>query len=803
VTDACDKAPSVTQTRATLTTAFQPRGRSTTMRVRHTAPFVALAVLALSAIVAAPASGSPTTTTTTTTTTPTTTTTLAKNAPGITPLAPICKTTTETEGLPIEPCFPPNNGNESQSTTGDQEIDGTLLSGPKVLVAGKCTIGTTYVQANFWCTPAFTLTLSVPATGKSIKAESAFTLLATGIPGTEDVTTPGSACTACTAKQLGNDVGPERLIDAEGTSYWCDSEYNTSPPSCKSWTTSDPQYVEGTPGHFSTLRVCAAGVGAIYYTDDTTGNFTACIQIQIRYGKGSAGNSVTGAIQYQYLSGNGYASGSPGSSVATSTPARDTEVEILGANQTSCLTKVLSKVFTDDTGVYASDPLPRGQTYFCAKILAKTEYSSVGASSRADPYASDPIGPEKLSTTGATTFSWKPSSGSDTLDQAMDINNAVVTGASWLKLYGRAPTFVTVVYPYPSSSGVSNFSSSGVAEINADDAFDWSVLLHEYGHYVATLLGMLNTTGVASADHLASWNMTNHENSKSEGIAIAWNEGFADFFSQMVQKAMNTLSLNLPDVGASPPVYIDQLKGKTVTLDLAAPGASSPYPSKGEDNEPSVARVLWDLYTQPTFSGSAGSVDFIKAIATPMVNNDVRNLSGAISSLEQTEHAAPWIPNLPSPPTNVSIPVGYNQGGAATTFGAILSDQNVAPTIMSALASSQGDSIEVNWRAGQPSDATDQSNLFLVQVWDPTWNTLLTEQVATRTGSQKGNRTYTATLSIPKSLISRVLHVVVLGWNSETNATHLTISNTFNGWKNFGYQPLTGPYISASVDVHV
>jgi hypothetical protein len=513
------------------------------------------------------------------------------------------------------------------------------------------------------------------------------------------------------------------------------------------------------------------------------------------------GDTVTGTIQYLYLSGNGYASGSPASSAATPTPARDTEVEILDANQTSCLTKVLSKVFTDDTGVYTSAPLPHGQVYFCAKIFAATEYSSVGASSSADPYASDPIGPEQLSTAGSTTFSWKPTSGGDTIDQAMDINNAVVTGASWLKSYGRTPTFVTVVYPYPTSSGVSNFSTSGGAEINADDAFDWSVLLHEYGHYVASLLGILNTTPVASSDHLNSWNMTDHENSKAEGVAIAWNEGFADFFSQMVQKAMDTASLNLPDVGASPPIYIDQLNGSTVALDLAAAGASSLYPSKGEDNEPSVARVLWDLYSQPMFSGTTGSVDFIKAIATPMVNNDVRNLSGAISSLEQTEHATPWIPDLVVAPTNVPIPVGFNQENAATTFGAILSNQNVAPTIMSAL--SQGGNIEVNWRAGQPLDATDQSNLFLVQVWDPTWSKLLTEQVATRTTSQKGNRTYAATLSIPKGVGSSVLHVVVFGWNAEKNATHLGIPAVFNGWKNFGYYPLTGPYISASVDVHV
>jgi hypothetical protein len=515
------------------------------------------------------------------------------------------------------------------------------------------------------------------------------------------------------------------------------------------------------------------------------------------------GDTVTGTIEYLYLSGNGYASGSPASSPSTPTPARDTEVEILDANQTSCLTKVLSKVFTNDSGVYTSAPLPHGQVYFCAKILAVTEYSSVAASSSADPYASDPIGPEQLSTAGSTMLSWKPTSGSDTIDQAMDINNAVVTGASWLKLYGRTPTMVTITYPYPASSGVSNFSTSGAGEINADDAFDWSVLLHEYGHYVASLLGIRNTTSVASHKHEALWNMTNHERSKAEGIAIAWNEGFADFFSQMVQRAMDTASLHLPDVGASPPIYIDQLNGKTVALDLAASGASSPYPSKGEDNEPSVARVLWDLYSQPMFGGSSGSIDFIRDIATPMTSDDVRNLSGAVSSLEQTEHAVPWIPNLAISPTNVPIPAGFNQENAATIFGAVLSNQNVSPTIMSALVTSQGDSIEVNWRAGQPFDATDQSNLFLVQVWDPTWHTLLTEQVVARTANQKGNRTYRATLSIPKGVSSSVLHVVVLGWNAKANVSHLGVSATFNGWKYFGFQPVTGPYISASVDVHV
>jgi hypothetical protein len=513
------------------------------------------------------------------------------------------------------------------------------------------------------------------------------------------------------------------------------------------------------------------------------------------------GNTVTGTIQYLYLSGNGYASGKPATSAATPTPARDTEVDIFDANRTSCSPKIISKVFTDDAGVYTSAALPKGQKYFCAEIRAVTEYSSVSASSSSDEYDSDPIGPKKLSTKGPTTFSWKPNSGGDAIDQAMDINNAVVTGARWLSLYGHAPTFLTIFYPYPASSGVSNFSSNNVAKINPDDAFDWGVLLHEYGHYVGTILGIDNTTRVANGRHSPFDNMTNFEANKAQGVAIAWNEGFADFFSQMVQKAMDTASLNLPDVGASPPIYIDQLNGSTLSIDLAASGSTSPM-STGEDNETSIARVLWRLYSQPIFSGSAGSVNFVRTIASHMVSNDDRNLSGSVSSLEQAEHAEPWIPDLGPASTNSQIPAGFNEESAATTFGSILSDQNVAPTIMSTLVSSLGGKIEVNWRAGQPSDAMDQSNLFIVQVWDPVWNKLLTEQIVDRTYQQKSNRTYTATLAVPRSLTARVLHVVVCGWNTETDPTGLTIPSTVYQWQNFGQDPLTGPYISAPVDVH-
>jgi hypothetical protein len=259
---------------------------------RRLAVLVSTLCLAVTGLISLPAAGSSTTTTTTT---------VAKNQPGITPLAPICPTVSQTVGLPIEPCFPPNNGNESQSSTGDQEIDGTVLKGPKVLSAGKCS-GTTYVatSGNYWCTSSFILTLSVPASG-DVKQELGFQLNASGLQGTEAVTTPGHTCTSCTVKQVGNNTGQQILQDAGttgGTTYWCANYLATSPPSCKSWTVSSPLYIQGSADHFSTMQVCVTGLQALLYTNGTYGNFTACIQIQIQYnGSTKKSNALTVSLK--------------------------------------------------------------------------------------------------------------------------------------------------------------------------------------------------------------------------------------------------------------------------------------------------------------------------------------------------------------------------------------------------------------------------------------------------------------------------------------------------------------------------
>ena len=525
-------------------------------------------------------------------------------------------------------------------------------------------------------------------------------------------------------------------------------------------------------------------------------------------------HAIGGTIDYDYASGDGFAHGMNGPTKAT--PARETMVQILASSKSSCSSAVLNSVYTDDTGAYTS-AVPSKQKYVCVEVIAATSYSEVlpypstddssasgGVHLTDDAYASKALGPIKLVKSGSTKFSWKPKSVDDSFDQALDVDNAVVSGASWLTAYGTTPKFVNILYPYPSSRDVSNFSpTKTVGEINEDDAFDWGVLLHEYGHFVALILGIDNTTPVLSSKHQMSWNLTNHESNKAQGLAIAWNEGFSDFFSQMVQLATGTSSLGLTDVGATPPIYVDYTPSGTVSLQLNVPGDTEPDLSLGEDNEASVARTMWSFYSQPAYSGLAGSTAFVHVLANAMTSNETRTLSGAVNALLAAAQATPFVPGEGVTASNVQIPAGTDEKTSAETYGTILSSQRVAPSFVGKGISASGKSLALRWITGQPTEASAKLNTFLVQYFNSSWTTLLAEQVVVAgTGlTQSGSDTYESTIAIPSDWKKKDIEAVVVGWGS-FSATPDQIFEQLKSLRS-GLDPLSGPYISAPVSIKV
>jgi hypothetical protein len=525
-------------------------------------------------------------------------------------------------------------------------------------------------------------------------------------------------------------------------------------------------------------------------------------------------HTINGTIDYDYASGDGFAHGKNGPTKET--PARETMVQILASSKSSCSSTLLNSVFTDDSGAYTSS-VPSKQKYVCVKVIAATSYSEVlpypstddssaagGVHLTDDAYASKALGPVKIVKSGSTTFSWKSKSVDEKFDQALDVDNAVVSGATWLSAYGSAPKFVNILYPYPASKDVSNFSpTKTVGEINEDDAFDWGVLLHEYGHFVASFLGIDNTTPVLSSKHQLSWNLTNHESNKAQGLAIAWNEGFSDFFSQMVQLATGTSSLGLTDVGATPPIYVDYTPTDTVSLQLDVPGDTPPYPSLGEDNEASVARTLWSFYSQPPYSGLAGSTAFVHVLASAMSSNDTRTLSGAVNALLAAAKATPFVPGEGISARNVEVPAASDEATAAQTYGTILSNQSVAPTFIGKGISASGKSLALRWITGQPTDASAKLNTFLVQYFNSSWTKLLAEQVVVAgTGlTQSGSDTYESSITIPSDWKKTDIEAVVVGWSS-LSATPDQIFEQLKSLRS-GVDPLSGPYISAPVSLKI
>jgi hypothetical protein len=521
--------------------------------------------------------------------------------------------------------------------------------------------------------------------------------------------------------------------------------------------------------------------------------------------------TITGTIDYYYASGDGFAHGAPASTQVT--PSRETMVEILASSSSSCSNIVLSSIYTDDFGDYSST-VSSTNKYVCVKIIAATSYSEIipypstvdasgGAHVFYDAYATKALGPTKLKTSGDTTYSWKPTGVSAPIDQALNIDNAIIPGGEWLSAYGTTPKFLNILYPYPASKAISNFNADkDIGEINEDDAFDWGVLLHEYGHFVASLIGIDNSTPVSSNKHELGWNMTDHEGNKAQGLAIAWDEGFADFFSQMVQQVMGTSSLGLTDVGGTPPTYVDYTPTGTISFRLDVSGNTSPDRSLGEDNELSVARVLWSAFSLPMYSGESGSVAFVTTLARAMTSNNSRTLSGAVSALLAAAKATPWVPSAGVSTENAEVPAGFNEETSATTGGTILSSQNVAPTFTVSGISASGTSITLSWTAGQPSTAQDRLDFYLVQFFNSSWTTLLSEKIVLFPTDElrSGSEVFQTSETIPSDWKKGIINAVVLGWN--TSATADLIFEQLPSLKT-GTDPLTGPYISAPVSLDI
>ncbi len=270
---------------------------------------------------------------------------------------------------------------------------------------------------------------------------------------------------------------------------------------------------------------------------------------------------------------------------------------------------------------------------------------------------------------------------------AFSLQNAMVVAGEYVLLVRGAP-FPYIDVKYPSASGGSSYNGSYL-EVDGLDRWDWDVMLHEYGHYVADLLNIeANPGGVHSVED----NLSDARGSKAVGIPLAFGEGWPTYFAVSALQTMNTAALSIPNVGDTE--YQDT-EDQVLTEDLEAGG------TLGEDNEVTVMSTLWDLYDT-----ADDGIDRVTlgspAVWTMLDNGDPTTLSAAYRLF------------APAPAT---VSDGVN---------CVFSQLNVSPRIAGPAISIVGPgaaSPVVSWSRG--NGGTHANNRFEVQYRDRTDGVLL------------------------------------------------------------------------------
>jgi hypothetical protein len=209
-----------------------------------------------------------------------------------------------------------------------------------------------------------------------------------------------------------------------------------------------------------------------------------------------------------------------------------------------------------------------------------------------------------------------------------------------LGLPGSAAGHIDVSYPTPMST--SNFSS-GHLHILEGDRYDWDVNGHEYGHYVSSLYGMEDSPGGkhSSRNNLrfsrgAGGDDLGSVLSRDRADKLAWGEGWATYFGISgnidegvdgldVQRAGDTIYNDNDDANGTG-------QGLRYGIESRHVGAT---PSRGEDNEASVSRILLDLADTTNDADDHDRVSLgFGTLHALLDTNNVTSMTGLWSALE-------------------------------------------------------------------------------------------------------------------------------------------------------------------------
>jgi hypothetical protein len=138
---------------------------------------------------------------------------------------------------------------------------------------------------------------------------------------------------------------------------------------------------------------------------------------------------------------------------------------------------------------------------------------------------------------------------------------------------------------WPGSTGSANYNGSRI-NLRPGDRWDWDVEMHEYGHYIQDVFDIEDNPG---GPHNIGDCISDVHSSKSEGVRMAFGEGWPTYDGTVAQQVLNLASLNVPRVGD---VSYTDTGESNFTYSLE----SQDNNGIGEDNEVAIQRIFWDWF---------------------------------------------------------------------------------------------------------------------------------------------------------------------------------------------------------------
>ncbi|HUI47728.1 MAG TPA: hypothetical protein VL119_03455, partial [Acidimicrobiia bacterium] len=325
-------------------------------------------------------------------------------------------------------------------------------------------------------------------------------------------------------------------------------------------------------------------------------------------------------------------------------------------------------------------------------------------------------------TTGSVTMPTLVIGASNAASTSFDVADAMVTGDDYLNKYrGNPYGFLAVDYPWTKLDSDGDpqmyFNAPTTIVVPAGEQFNWDSMLHEFGHYVGFNLNIDTSGGGAHGFSQNDASVCQQSKGpcnplgKKAGLAQAWSEGFATFFSLMAQNVMNVAALNIPDAGDAS--YDDhQVHLDDIQMGVDNASLDGQLPAKGEDDELSVVRALWHIYTD----SSLGLSD--AGILNGLHTAGASTLSAAVPALLDAAGATPF---------DASKPLDSQAEKKTDTVACVLTGQAVSPEItdppsVSTAGSAYPPTISWNPNGAGPLNPLEQ---FQVQFWSADWTQLL------------------------------------------------------------------------------